>query len=81
MDWSPPDSSVHGILQAKIPEWVAISFSRGIYLPDPGTEPRSPALQADSLLFELPGDVYPHPNHYEEPGALQQTGMAKRDFF
>ena len=29
MDYSPPGSSVHGILQAKILEWVAISFSRG----------------------------------------------------
>ena len=29
MDCSPPGSSVHGILQAKIFEWVAISFSRG----------------------------------------------------
>ena len=28
MDGSPPDSSVHGILQARILEWVAISFSR-----------------------------------------------------
>ena len=28
MDCSPPDSSVHGILQARILEWVAISFSR-----------------------------------------------------
>ena len=27
IDCSPPDSSVHGILQAKILEWVAISFS------------------------------------------------------
>ena len=27
MDYSPPGSSVHGILQAKILEWVAISFS------------------------------------------------------
>ena len=27
MDWSPPGSSVHGIFQARIPEWVAISFS------------------------------------------------------
>ena len=27
--WSPPGSSVHGILQARILEWVAISFSRG----------------------------------------------------
>ena len=29
MDCSPPGSSVHGILQAKILEWVAVSFSRG----------------------------------------------------
>ena len=29
MDCSPPGSSVHGILQAKILEWIAISFSRG----------------------------------------------------
>ena len=29
MDYSPPSSSIHGILQARILEWVAISFSRG----------------------------------------------------
>ena len=29
MDCSPPGSSVHGISQAKILEWAAISFSRG----------------------------------------------------
>ena len=29
MDCSPPGSSVHGILQARILEWIAISFSRG----------------------------------------------------
>ena len=29
MDCSPPDSSVHGISQARILEWVTISFSRG----------------------------------------------------
>ena len=29
VDSSPPGSSVHGILQARILEWVAISFSRG----------------------------------------------------
>ena len=28
MDYSPPGSSVHGILQARILEWVAISFSK-----------------------------------------------------
>ena len=29
MDYSPPGFSVHGILQARILEWIAISFSRG----------------------------------------------------
>ena len=29
MDYSPPGSSVHGILQTRILEWVAVSFSRG----------------------------------------------------
>ena len=47
MDCSPPGSSVHGILQARILEWVAILSPRD--LPDPGIKPRSPALQADSL--------------------------------
>ena len=100
MHCSPPGSSVYGILQTRILEWVAISlsnvyfsssslvakscptlatpqtvacqaprsmeFSRQEYwsglpfpsprdLPDPGIEPRSPALQVDSLLSEPPG--------------------------
>ena len=29
MDCNPPGSSVHGILQARILEWVTLSFSRG----------------------------------------------------
>ena len=29
MDCNPPGSAVHGILQARMPEWVAMSFSRG----------------------------------------------------
>ena len=29
MDCSPPGSSVHSILQARILEWVAVSFSKG----------------------------------------------------
>ena len=33
MDCSPPGSSVHGIFQARILEWVAISFSRGSFQP------------------------------------------------
>ena len=43
-----------GILQARILEWVAISFSRD--LPDPRIEPRSPTLQADSLPSEPQGN-------------------------
>ena len=34
--WSPPGSSVHGILQARLPEWVAIPSPGD--LPDPGIE-------------------------------------------
>ena len=33
MDCSPPGSSVHGILQARILEWVAFPFSRGCSQP------------------------------------------------
>ena len=53
MDCSLPGSSVYGILQARILEWVATPFSR--VLRYPGIKPGSPALQADSLLFEPPG--------------------------
>ena len=44
MDYSHPGSSVHGISQARILEWVAISSSRD--LPDPGIEPTSLASPA-----------------------------------
>ena len=91
----PMGYTVHGILQAKILEWVAIPFSRGssqprdqtqvshitgrfftiwatreaqeywsgepipspLDRPIPGTEPGSPALQADSLPTELLGKL------------------------
>ena len=53
MDYSPPGSSARGILQ---------NISVGSYLfpspgdlPNPGIEPRSPTLQADSSLAESPG--------------------------
>ena len=52
-DCSPPGSSVHGILPARILEWVTFSFPGD--LPDPGTKPRSPAWQEDSLPTKSPG--------------------------
>ena len=46
--------TIHGILQARILEWIAMPFSRGD-LPNPGIEHWSPRLQADSLPAEPPG--------------------------
>ena len=45
----PMDYTVHGILQARILEWVAFPFSRG------SSQPRSPKFQADSLPAEHKG--------------------------
>ena len=48
--YNPVDCIAHGILQAKILEWVAFPFSRG--LPNSWIELRSPTLQVDSLPAE-----------------------------
>jgi len=53
MHCSLPASSVHGILQARILEWVV--FLPAGDLLDPEIKPESPALQSDSLLSEKPG--------------------------
>ena len=50
MDCSLPGSSIYGLFQARILEWIAISFYRGSSCPR--DRPRSPALQAVSLLSE-----------------------------
>ena len=62
MDCSPPGSSVHGILQARILDWVAISFFWGCWgrggggvSSYPGIKTQSPAFQVDSLPSEPPG--------------------------
>ena len=52
MDCSLPGSSVQGILQERIPEWVSHSLLQGIFLTQGSIEPTSPALQVDSLLCE-----------------------------
>ena len=48
-DCSLQDSSVHGILQARILEWITIPFSRG--LPDPRIE--SSLLHCRQILYHL----------------------------
>ena len=45
---SPPASSFHGILQARMLEWIDVPFSSG------SSKPMCPALQADSLPSEPP---------------------------
>ena len=56
MGCSPPGSSVHGILQARILEWLPCCPQRGSF--QPRIEPRSPTLQADSLPSQPPRFVY-----------------------
>ena len=56
MDCGLPGSSVRGMLQARILEWVASPFSRGSSWPRDQTW--SPALQADSLPAESPGKLW-----------------------
>ena len=53
MDYSPPDSSVHGILQARILEWFP--FPSPGDLPDRGIKTASPALAAGFFTTEPPG--------------------------
>ena len=50
---SPPGSSLHGILQARILKWIPLSSPW--YLPNPGVKPRSPAWKAVYLLSKPPG--------------------------
>ena len=64
MDCSLPGCPVHGILQARILEWVATPFSRD--LTNPGIKPRSPALQADSLPTELWGKPLRESRHNKQ---------------
>ena len=56
MDYSPPGSSVHGILQATVLEWVAILFSRESSQPRDQTQV---SCIADSLSCEPPENPQP----------------------
>ena len=56
MDCSLSGSSLHGILQARIMEWAATSFSRGSSWP--GMEPASPTLAGRFFITASPGKSY-----------------------
>ena len=60
MDYSHPGSSVHGISQARILEWLPLPSPGD--LPDPGIEPMSPTLAGGFFTNEPP--VKPQPYYY-----------------
>ena len=57
MDCSPPGSSVHGILQARIPEWVAKPSSRGFSWPRDQTQV---SLTAGRFWTTIVADLHSH---------------------
>ena len=64
MNCSPPGSSVHGILQARKLEWVAIPPPGD--LPDPGMEPESPELTGRFFTAEPPEKSHSNPEDPEK---------------
>ena len=75
MDYSLTGSSIHGILQARILEWVAMPSSRDP--PDPGIQPLSPASPSltDCLLLSHLGSPY-----IRYVLIFPNTSFPKRDF-
>ena len=76
VDCSPPGSSVHGILQARILEWVAILLPRGSSQAKYQTWVSCTAL--DSLLSEPPGK--PHLLAYETTQPIKTTSHPRHIF-
>ena len=83
MDCGPPGSSVHGISQARILEWVAISFSRGSSQPGIGMHSSaSPALAGGCSATVPPGSHCLNSRrrtwHALANGCWQLTGCSHR---
>ena len=58
--------------------WSRLPFPSPVDLPDPGIEPRSPALQADTLTSELPGKPILPPRKVHVQSS--RTGYSKNTF-
>ena len=82
---NPMDYTVHCILQARMLDWVALPFSGDI--PNPGTEPRSPTSQPDSLPVEpqrKPKNewvAYPFSSRSSQPRNLTGVSCIAGGFF
>ena len=70
MDYNPPGSSVHGIFQARILEWVAIYYPRGSS--QPGIEPTQPV----SLISPALADEFFTTGATWEAHIYQASGIA-----
>ena len=70
MDCSPPGSSVHGILQARVLAWVAMSFSRG------SSRPRIEPTSLQSVQFScsvMSDSLRPHESQHARPPCPSPT--------
>ena len=56
--WTVPHQAPLSMGFSRQEYWSGLSFPSPGDLPDPGIEPRSPALQADTLISEPPGKTY-----------------------
>ena len=70
VDCSPPGSSVHGILQARILEWVTISCSRG------SSQPRDQTLVSYVSLIGVGRQVPYHQRHLDSGGATETSSSS-----
>ena len=89
--WRPPGSSVHGVLQARILEWVAISFSRGSPWPRAGTQGsllsgkeshcRWVIRETNTQMCVLHVNRYKHVSYIQMVARLETTRKNKGDWF
>ena len=70
VDCSPPRSSVHGIFQARVLEWVVISFSRGSSWPRDRTQVSS---IVSKMLYHLSHQGSPRPTDSKDGDAVAWT--------
>ena len=73
MDCSLPGSSVHGILQARILEWVAIPYSGD--LPNPGIEPASLLHRQAGFFLPLAAPGKPTHDHVHMQMMMKLLGF------
>ena len=78
MDYSLPGSSVHGIVQAWVLEWVAISVSRGTSRPEDWTQV---SRIAGTLPSEPPGKLFPEMEITQISWKLQNLCLPYFAFF